>query len=92
MASFIAAFLVMDGVDTCTVALLPAKYLVQRKTLEGRIAQVVEFFGNSKSKTKKAFSASKEGVAIAVLINSPRDNDEEINSLLSDVESSDEEE
>lgn len=80
----------MDGIDTCMVALLPMKYLDKRRVLEGRIAQVTEFFRKSRSETKKNYSLSKDGVAMAVLIDHAHDGDEDINGLLSDVESSDE--
>ena len=78
----IGAFWVYDGIDNCMVGLLPPAYLQHRMTLEGRIAQVVEFLDNSNDPDKKAFSADKEGVARLVLIDKPQLEDLLIKSML----------
>lgn len=88
----IGAFLVTCGLDTCMVGLCPAGYLEHRDRLDGRLAQVIEIFAKSRSKTKIDEAIAWEGIVRAVLVDWGSIDDDVINDLLPDSDSIDSDE
>ena len=77
--------------DRCLVGFLPDKYLIHKKILNGRLAQVEEIYVGSKSQSKKRYSDAHEGVCYAILVDAPRNGDKGVNELLFIVEESSDE-
>lgn len=85
--AILAAVWVSTGADRCIVGRLPGKYWDLRHHLEGRLAQVLQFFSNSESIDKHAYSVANKGVFSAVLVDRFVTGDEVINGYLSDIDS-----
>ena len=60
--------------------------------LDGRLAQVVEIFSQSRSASKIAYNAAKDGVVLAVIVDWFEPLDSTINGLLDSFDSDSEEE
>ena len=68
----IAAFWVLDGVDSCRVGYLPKFHVKHWKLLEGALAQIIEVYHeDSNSPTKRQKRHRNSGCAVAALISPP---------------------
>ena len=65
----IGAFWVTDGIDRCLVGFLPRYCLSHKGDFSGKLAQVVEFLGNSESPTQRRRSHQNHGVCRLAIIN-----------------------
>ena len=83
---------VTDGIDRCTVGHVGEKYAHLLDHLDGRLAQVVEIFSQSRSASKIAYNAAKDGVVLAVIVDWFEPLDSTINGLLDSFDSDSEEE
>ena len=71
--SAVAAFWVSDGIDHCHIGYLPKVYVKNWKQYEGALVQVVEVYsGDSDSPTKHQKFHRNHGLAVGVIIASPK--------------------
>lgn len=85
--SFTVARWVSDGIDRCIVGRVGCSAMELLDHLEGRLAQVTEFFSESKDAKKKSFSKDNGGVFLAVLVDRYVPGDEIVNGYLELLES-----
>jgi hypothetical protein len=81
-----AALLVSDGVVQCCVGRLAPMYDRVLDHLDGRIAQVVEVFKDSKSQHKIEYNSANNGVCIAAIVDKLAPGDRVLNSLLDGID------
>jgi hypothetical protein len=85
--SILAAYWITEGSMRCIVGHVPEAFQHLFAHLEGRVAQVCTIYAGSKDKNKMAYSNSKDGVCIALLVDSPMVGDELLNPLVVMVDS-----
>ena len=88
-----AALLVSDGFIQCCVGRLAPVYDNVLDHMDGRLAQVVELFSESRSRHKIDYNAANNGVCLAVIVDKLVPGDRVINTLLEgiDIDSSSDE-
>jgi hypothetical protein len=88
-----AALLVSDGYIQCCVGRLAPVYDNMLDHMDGRLAQVVELFSESRSRHKIDYNAANNGVCLAVIVDNLVPGDRVINTVLQgiDLESSSDE-
>ena len=82
----IAAFNIIDGVDTCRVGYIFSEYLDHYESLHGRIGQITEIWKNSPTVRKQQKSSTRNGVVKISLIDSRNPKDRIIDNLLEDFD------
>lgn len=75
--SALAVYWITDGVDRCRVGFLPRHLIKHASNYDGKLAQIVDFLGQSESPSDKAKSHRNKGVARAVIIEVESSSDEE---------------
>lgn len=73
--------------ERCIVGHVDSRALAVGQSLEGRLAQVTEFFSASPSAKKNCYSVANKGVCLAALVDGYYEGDDVINSYLDPVES-----
>jgi hypothetical protein len=71
--SALAAYWISDGIDRCRVGFLQRHLLKQSKEYNGRIAQIVEFYKDSESPSKRKKNHRNLGCCKAVIIDTRRE-------------------
>jgi hypothetical protein len=72
----LAVYWITDGIDRCRVGFLKRHLIKYWEEYEGRIAQVVEFYKDSASDTKRKKNHQNLGCCQAVIIDAVRDDTE----------------
>jgi hypothetical protein len=81
-----AAMLVSDGVVQCCVGRLACSYDRTLDHMDGRLAQVVELFDESKSQHKIDYNSANNGVCLAVIVDKLAPGDRALNSLVEGID------
>jgi hypothetical protein len=81
-----AALLVSDGVVQCCVGRLAPIYDRVLDHMDGRLAQVVELFDESKSQHKIDYNSANNGVCLAVIVDKLAPGNRALNSLLEGID------
>lgn len=81
--TYLGAFALENGIETCQVGYLPVDYAKERETLENRVVQVVDIYDDSPTFRKCAFAEHQEGLCHAVLIDRPSLKDDQLATISS---------
>jgi hypothetical protein len=66
--SALAAYWILDGINRCCIGFLQRHLVKHREEYDGRIAQIVEFYKDAESETKRKQNYKNLGCCQAVLI------------------------